>query len=214
MPEDQKISHLMKGVAEDLYQVLINSEISTVDKFVTCCREVDAMRKKRIEPLRYERLPNVTPISTANEDLNDLIRRIVKEEIEKVLPRIATCINDGPSNLEPIIREEVRSNLIRLTREKPAPSPYRTKRNSESSWRPRQRPRQENRPTQQDTGKKTDLWRTSNNVPICFHWGQVTRYCRDRRRVFNAARQRRQFDQYERWDSNSVSDYGGDPESN
>ncbi|GFY75044.1 CCHC-type domain-containing protein [Trichonephila inaurata madagascariensis] len=156
MPEDQKISHLMKRMAEDLYQVLINSEVSTVDKFVTCCSEVDAMRKKRVVPLRYEMLPNVTPISTANkEDLSNLIRRIVKEEIEKVLPRIATCIKDGPSDLESIIRE-VRSNLTPLTREKPAPSPYRTKRTGESSWRPRPRPRQENRPTQQDTRRKTD----------------------------------------------------------
>ncbi|GFW53425.1 uncharacterized protein TNCV_3928041 [Trichonephila clavipes] len=54
MQEDQNISHLMKGVAEDLYQVLINSEVSTVDKFVTRCREVDVMRKKRVVPLRYE----------------------------------------------------------------------------------------------------------------------------------------------------------------
>ncbi|GFW99452.1 CCHC-type domain-containing protein [Trichonephila clavipes] len=57
MPEAQKISHLMKGVAEDLYQVLINSEVSTVDKFVTCCRKVDTMRNKRVVPLRYERHP-------------------------------------------------------------------------------------------------------------------------------------------------------------
>ncbi|GFW11525.1 uncharacterized protein TNCV_3810441 [Trichonephila clavipes] len=30
----------------------------------------------------------------------------------------------------------------------------------------------------------------------------------------SAARQRRQLDQYERWDSDSASDYGRDPESN
>ncbi|GFV74955.1 CCHC-type domain-containing protein [Trichonephila clavipes] len=59
MPEDQKVSHLMKGVAEDLYQVLINIDVSIVDKFVTCCREVDAMRKKRVIPLPYVRQPNV-----------------------------------------------------------------------------------------------------------------------------------------------------------
>ncbi|GFV74313.1 CCHC-type domain-containing protein [Trichonephila clavipes] len=141
-----------------------------------------------------------TPISTANEDLSNLIRRIVKEKIEKVLPRIVTGINDGPSDLESTIRE-VRSKLTPLTREKPAHSPYRTKRTGESSWRPR--PRQENRPTQQNTGRKTDLWRTSDNVPICFHCerpGHVTRYCSDRR-VFSAARQRWQLDQYERWNS-------------
>ncbi|GFW99453.1 CCHC-type domain-containing protein [Trichonephila clavipes] len=85
-----------------------------------------------------------------------------------------------------------------------APSPYITKRTGESSWRPRLRPRQENRPTQQDTGRKTVLWRTSHYVPICFHCRRpdhVTRYCPDRRRVFSAVRQRRQLDQYERWDS-------------
>ncbi|GBM59214.1 hypothetical protein AVEN_209009-1 [Araneus ventricosus] len=89
MTEDQKVSHLMKGVAEDLYQVLINREVCTVHQFVTCCRQVDAMSKRRVVKPRYERLPNVTPISTANEeDLSDLIRRIVREEIQKVLPQL------------------------------------------------------------------------------------------------------------------------------
>ncbi|GBO28235.1 hypothetical protein AVEN_23826-1 [Araneus ventricosus] len=40
----------------------------------------------------------------------------------------------------------------------------------------------------------------------------MTRYCRDRRRVFTEARLRRQPDQSQRWDS--VSDFGRDPESN
>ncbi|GFU55438.1 CCHC-type domain-containing protein [Trichonephila clavipes] len=188
MTEDQTISHLMKGVAEDLYQVLINSAVSTVDKFVTCCREVDAMRKKRDVPLRYERQPN--------------------KKSRKYSHGFVTCINDEPSDLKSIIQEEVRSNLTPLTREKPAPSPYRTKRTGQSSWRPMPRPRQENKPTQHDTGRKTNLWRTSDNVPICFHCGRpghVTSFCLDRRRVFSAARQRRQFDQYEHWDSDSDS---------
>ncbi|GFY46589.1 uncharacterized protein TNIN_157111 [Trichonephila inaurata madagascariensis] len=98
---------------EDLYQVLINSEVSTVNKFVACCPEVDVMKKKQVVPLRYEMLPNVSPISTANEEhLSDLIRRIVKEEIEKVFPRITTCINDGPRDLESIIREVRRPHSL------------------------------------------------------------------------------------------------------
>ncbi|GBM69348.1 hypothetical protein AVEN_155771-1 [Araneus ventricosus] len=117
MTEDQKVSHLMKGVAEDLYQVLINREVCTVHQFVTCCRQVDAMSKRRVFKPRSERLPNVTLISTANkEDLSDLIRRIVREEIQKVLPQIATCTDVGPDGLESIIREEVRSTLAPLTR--------------------------------------------------------------------------------------------------
>ncbi|GBM57411.1 hypothetical protein AVEN_184030-1 [Araneus ventricosus] len=195
MTEDQKVSHLMKGVAEDLYQVLINREVCTVHQFVTCCRQVDAMK-----------------------DLSDLIRRIVREEIQKVLPQIATCTDDGPDGLESIIREEVRSTLAPLTRNEPAPSPYTTKRRTDQSfWRPRQRLQQDGRRNLQDVGRKTNLWRTSDNVPICFHSGRpghVTRYCRDRRRVFNEARVRRQSDQYQSWDSDSVSDVGRDPESN
>ncbi|GFY28195.1 uncharacterized protein TNCV_4395291 [Trichonephila clavipes] len=129
MPEDQKISHLIKRWLK-----------------------MDVTRKKQVVPLRCERQPNVTSISTANEeDLSDLIRSIVKEEIKKLLPRIVTCINDGPSDLESIIREKARSNLTPLTRQKPTPSPYTTERTGESSRRPRPRPRQESKPTQQDT---------------------------------------------------------------
>lgn len=218
MTEDQKVSHLMKGVAEDLYQVLINRDVFTVHQFVTCCRHVDAMSKKRIVKQRYERLPNVTPISHGNEeDLNDRIRRIVREEIQKVLPQIAACTDDRPDDLESIIREEVRSTLAPLTRDELAPSNYRANRKSDQSFlRPRQRP-QGSRRNQQETGRKTDLWRTSDNVPICFHCGRpghVTRYCRDRRRVFTEARIRRQTNQPQRWDSDSVSDFGRDPDSN
>ncbi|GFV56776.1 CCHC-type domain-containing protein [Trichonephila clavipes] len=95
---------------------------------------------------------------------------------------------------------------VRIKDRSPITPVARSKRTVESSWRPRPRSRQENRPTQQDTGRKTNLWCTSGNVPICFHCGRldhVTRYCRDRRCVFSAARQRRQLDQYERWDSDS-----------
>ncbi|GFT84101.1 uncharacterized protein TNCV_1149641 [Trichonephila clavipes] len=155
MPEDQTISHLLKGMVEDLYQVLINSE-STVDKFVTCCREVDAMRKKRVVP-RYDMRCYVMlhPYQRQNyEDLSDLIRRIVKEEIEKVLPRIASCINDGPSDLESIIRE-VQINLSHSLEKNLHLLLTELKGLAKVPGDPRPRPRKEKKSTQQDT--KTGL---------------------------------------------------------
>ncbi|GBO02053.1 hypothetical protein AVEN_139522-1 [Araneus ventricosus] len=79
------------------------------------------MSKRRVVKPRYERLPNVTPISSANEeDLSDLIRNIVREEVQKVLPRIAICTDDGPDGLESIIGEEIdeaASNDLYMTAE-------------------------------------------------------------------------------------------------
>ncbi|GBN32902.1 hypothetical protein AVEN_231836-1 [Araneus ventricosus] len=113
------------------------------------------MSKRRVVKPRYERLPNGTPISAANEeDLSDLIRMIVREEIQKVLSRIATCTDDGPDDLESIIRGEVRSTLAPLTRDEP--SPYRTERRTDQSfWRPRQRLKQDGRRRNQQYAERT-----------------------------------------------------------
>ncbi|GBN79551.1 hypothetical protein AVEN_38549-1 [Araneus ventricosus] len=56
-------------------RVLINTEIGEDDKLMTCCRQVDAVSKRRVVKPRYERLQKVTTVSTANEeDQSDLIR--------------------------------------------------------------------------------------------------------------------------------------------
>ncbi|GFU15286.1 CCHC-type domain-containing protein [Trichonephila clavipes] len=42
--------------------------------------------------------------------------------------------------------------------------------------------------------RKTDVWRTADNRPVCFHCGRpghVMRYCRERKAVFDSSRNRR-----------------------
>ncbi|GFY72080.1 CCHC-type domain-containing protein [Trichonephila inaurata madagascariensis] len=43
-------------------------------------------------------------------------------------------------------------------------------------------------PSQYEAPRKTDLWRTADSRPVCFHCGRpghVVRYCRERRAIFN-----------------------------
>ncbi|GFW34091.1 CCHC-type domain-containing protein [Trichonephila clavipes] len=46
--------------------------------------------------------------------------------------------------------------------------------------------------------RKTDVWRTADNRPVCFHCGRpghVMRYCREKKAVFdNSRNRRRNFD--------------------
>ncbi|UYV61933.1 hypothetical protein LAZ67_1007099 [Cordylochernes scorpioides] len=65
---------------------LLEKDISTADQFVGFCRRFEALRRMRVAPSRFNRLPNVTTISTAGpENLESLIRRIVREEVQKFL---------------------------------------------------------------------------------------------------------------------------------
>ncbi|GFR27276.1 CCHC-type domain-containing protein [Trichonephila clavata] len=49
--------------------------------------------------------------------------------------------------------------------------------------------------------RKTDLWRTTDNRPVCSHCshpGHVVRYCREKKTIFDSYRNRRQsFDEIE-----------------
>lgn len=205
MTEDQKVSHLMKGIADDLYQILLNREITNVTEFLAHCRKIEVLKKKRISKPRFERLPNVSAVSAlGEEDLSVIIRKIVKEEIQRILPQISTIQEDEPETLETLIREEVHNTLAPLSREFVDTPDYKyVKRNKRTSWN-RKQPKSY-RPTNWTEERKTDLWRTSDNVPICFHCGRaghVTKYCRDRRRIFESARSRRDTQS----DSDSVSE--------
>ncbi|GFW87160.1 retrotrans_gag domain-containing protein [Trichonephila clavipes] len=87
MKEDEKVSHLMKGVAEDIYQALLTREINDTASFIKWCNYIEDMKQKRVGRPRFERLPNVVPVASLTDetDLVSLIRTIVREEVHRLV---------------------------------------------------------------------------------------------------------------------------------
>ncbi|UYV70945.1 hypothetical protein LAZ67_8001196, partial [Cordylochernes scorpioides] len=81
MNEEDKISHLMKGIAEELYQALLPRDVHNTEQFITECRRIESLHCKRVTPTKYKRLPNVASLSDHDDraDLSSMIRQIVRE---------------------------------------------------------------------------------------------------------------------------------------
>ncbi|UYV77740.1 hypothetical protein LAZ67_15002095 [Cordylochernes scorpioides] len=182
MEEGERVAHIIKGISEDTYQVLVAKDIQTVDEILKFCRHLTTVKQRRIGRTKFARLSNVMPISCVDDsdDLAALIRRIVREEIQKVFsaPEVINPLREVNA-LEQTVREEVSRALqptrpqVNVVQQQPRTPYYNI-----------------DRPTQP---RKTEHWRTYDDKPICFHCGRpghVVRYCRERRQVFAEARSR------------------------
>ncbi|UYV66446.1 hypothetical protein LAZ67_4001706 [Cordylochernes scorpioides] len=184
MDNETKLGNLMKGVAEDVYQILIARDVDNVEQFLSQCRKIELLKKRRITTKKFERLPNVTSMACEEDELSSLIRRIVQEEVQRAFAQPMHTTD----SLEEIIREEVKKNLAPISRtttspmmKQPRPAPTydqagRTFYNSSASL------------------PKAREWRTPDDRPVCFHCGRpghVVRYCRERRQIFANVRTRR-----------------------
>ncbi|UYV79931.1 K02A2.6-like [Cordylochernes scorpioides] len=189
MSEEDKISHLMKGIAEELYQALLPSDLQSTEQFITECRRVEALRCRRVTPTRYQRLPNVASLCDQDdgEDLSSMIRQIVREEVQRALG--STREEPKISTIEDMVKEEIGRTLAPISK---------PRRSSPQKERPREfynnryvahtiRPHPEPRYPKEGGRRVTNEWRTTEGKPICFHCarpGHVVRYCRDRRREY------------------------------
>ncbi|UYV76114.1 hypothetical protein LAZ67_13002577, partial [Cordylochernes scorpioides] len=191
MPEEERLSHLMKGVAEEVYRYLLPRDIATTDQFIAECRRVVALQGRRVTASKFERLPNVTSLGDLGDvtDLQSLIRQIVREEVQRALapPREEPRI----SSLEEIVKEEVDKVLAPMSgintfpmesAARSAPRNYR-----KNTW---YAPKVEASGSRVEV-RDTNEWRTPDGTPVCFHCGRpghVVRYCRDRRRLLDERR--------------------------
>ncbi|UYV63719.1 hypothetical protein LAZ67_2005417 [Cordylochernes scorpioides] len=123
MMENEIVAHLTKGISEEIYQSIIILDIATIDEFIKWCRKIEASNKKRVNKrVVFDRLPNVAAIDSADsESMEDLIRRIVREEVHRALNPESTT--PEPSSLKEIIREEIE----KTPPYKPIPTPLQSR---------------------------------------------------------------------------------------
>lgn len=130
MSEDDKISHLMKEVAEDIFQLLVAKDPLVVAAFSAACKVLEEAHRFRLDRRAINRLPNVASFSPSTAidslDIHTLIREVLREELRVLLPE---CCHNFPgavpaeASLQTTIREEVRWELSGLTDLVPMESP-------------------------------------------------------------------------------------------
>lgn len=85
MSEEDKVGHLLKGIAEDVYNFLIGKDnLETMSDVIRRCRTFETLKTRRIAP-KFGRLANVTTVASVDTnpptDLSSTIRQIVREEL-------------------------------------------------------------------------------------------------------------------------------------
>ncbi|GFX51084.1 CCHC-type domain-containing protein [Trichonephila clavipes] len=137
------------------------------------------MKQKRVGRPRFERLPNVVPVASLTDetDLVSLIRTIVREEVHRLVNQTQESLDSDPQSLEEIVQDEVERVLAPVSTK---PTETRPRPTYAAVTRKYRAPVQKFPPEP----RKTDVWRTADNRPVCFHCrrpGHVMRYCREKR---------------------------------
>lgn len=85
MSDEDKVGHLLKGIAEDVYHFLIAKEnLTSVADVIQHCRTFEALKMRRVAP-KFGRLANVPTLACVDastpSDMSSTIRQIVREEL-------------------------------------------------------------------------------------------------------------------------------------
>ncbi|GFV46356.1 transposon Ty3-I Gag-Pol polyprotein [Trichonephila clavipes] len=142
------------------------------------------MKQKRVGRPRFERLPNVVPVASLTDetDLVSLIRTIVREEVHRLVNQTQESLDTDPQSLEEIVQDEVERVLAPVSTK---PTETRLRPTYAAVTRKYRAPVQKFPPEP----RKTDVWRTADNRPVCFplrtSWTCNALLPRERKAVFD-----------------------------
>lgn len=197
MPEAKKVSHLMRGVKEQLFAGLVRNPPTSVDEFSKEATSIE--RALHLRYRQYDRPTHSAPISVAASttattpdegSLRQLIREIVQEEVKKLVAKPNDC---AIASVTEVVRQEIRQALslpepntstprasyADVVRRQPAnvptPHQYHQQHPPTAPWYYRETSMPRRPPL-----RKTDIWRTPDHRPLCFHCGEaghIVQYC-------------------------------------
>ncbi|XP_077498587.1 uncharacterized protein LOC144109649 [Amblyomma americanum] len=92
MSETDNVGHILKGIADVAFNLLLCKDCTTVDSVLRVCRQFEQAEHRRIAP-RFDCLPN-TPATSSCKDLRTLqepshpanLTRILRRELEAMTP--------------------------------------------------------------------------------------------------------------------------------
>lgn len=179
MSEDDKVNHVLKGIADDAFNLLVFTNVTSIDAILKECRRLEHAKSRRVSQ-HITRLPNTAATSSCDDLFHqpsrcDNLTRIIRREVEAAQPAAPSFPSPDHSPatislIQAVVRQEL-SNVglhsVRSVRSEP-PS-YRTNqpRSSHSSYGQR----------------NPSEWRTVDDKPICFNCrriGHIARHCRSR----------------------------------
>ncbi|GFV07023.1 CCHC-type domain-containing protein [Trichonephila clavipes] len=145
-------------------------------------------------PSTFRGAPGESPLEwlklTDETDLVSLIRTIVREEVHQLGNQTQESLDSDPKSLEEDVQDEVERVFAPVSAK---PTETRPRPTYATVTRKSRAPVQRFSPHP----RKTDVWRTADNRPVCFHCGRpghAMRYCRERKAVFDNYRNHRQND--------------------
>ncbi|XP_077506801.1 uncharacterized protein LOC144116014 [Amblyomma americanum] len=184
MSEAEKVGHILKGIADDAFNLLLCKDCATVDSVLQVYRQFEQAKQRRIAH-RFDRLPNTAATSSC-EDLPTVqqpsnpanITRIVRRELEAMTP-VAFAPQPPPATIaliQAVVHQEfanvgLNSGLPYALPCTPTIAPL----VAAASPTPATPPRYHYR-------NPAD-WRTSDDRPICFTCSPVdhiSRHCHSR----------------------------------
>lgn len=133
MPETDKIKHILKGIEDDAFQMLLAKNPQTVAEVVTICQSFDELRRQRAltrRPVVQDQFMSSLAANDSDGTLFQRIQQFVREEVARqlsLMPNVPERKSSLSPDLRTIVQQQVAQSLPTALQSTPvvvAPVPY------------------------------------------------------------------------------------------